>query len=184
MGEKLELETRRKIYNFIQKHPGVHEREISRRLDIPLSTLDYHLHFLSRKALISYSEDGHYKKYYPYGEVSTKEKETLGMLRQKAKRKIILFLLLNPNSTHKKICEHLNLSASTTSFHLNKLADIKIIKRNTIGRETEFTVYNPDFISNLILTYKKSFADDMVDRFVDTWMVLNPKNVRKKKKNK
>ena len=184
MGEELELETRRKIYSFIQEHPGTHEREISRRLHIPLSTLDYHLHLLSRRDLISSSEDGHYKKYYATGKISVKEKKIIGILRQKVKRKIIIFLLLNPDSTHKKICEYINLAPSTTSFHLNILVDLEIIKRNLIGRETEYYVENPEYISDLVLTYKKSFVDDMVERFADAWLDLHPKNIRKQKKEK
>ena len=44
----LKLETRRKIYTHILKAPGLHEREISRVLNIPLSTLDYHIQFLNK----------------------------------------------------------------------------------------------------------------------------------------
>jgi len=178
MGEKIELETRQKIYNFIQKHPGVHEREISRRLNIPLSTIDYHLHFLSKRQLISPSQDGHYKKYYTTGKISVKEKKILGILRQKPKRIIIIFLLLNPNSPHKKICRYLNLSASTTTFHLNKLVEFEIINKFPIGRETIYYIKNPEYISDLLITYKKSFVDDMVQRFSDSWLELHPKNIR------
>ncbi len=35
----LTLEIRGGIYNFILKYPGLHLREISRRMDIPFSTL-------------------------------------------------------------------------------------------------------------------------------------------------
>jgi len=174
MGKKLDLETRRKIYNFIQKHPGIYEREISRRLKIPLSTIDYHLHYLSKRKLITASDDGHYKKYYKSGKISIKEKKILGILRQKVKRKIILYLLLNPNSTHKKICEHLQLAASTTSFHLNMLREYNIIQKKVIGRESVFEIIDPDFISDIIITYRKSFVDDMVERFADTWLDLHP----------
>ena len=56
----LELETRRKIYDFIQKFPGLHVREISRRLEIPFSTLQYHLRFLEKRELVKAKDDGKY----------------------------------------------------------------------------------------------------------------------------
>jgi len=44
--DALDLEIRRSIYNHILKSPGLHERELARVLDIPLSTLDYHLYYI------------------------------------------------------------------------------------------------------------------------------------------
>lgn len=47
--DSLALETRRKIYNLILNYPGLHEREIARKLNLSLSTLDYHLHYLEKR---------------------------------------------------------------------------------------------------------------------------------------
>ena len=44
----LKLEIRRKIYDFVDKNPGLHVREISRRMDIPINTLIYHIKYLKK----------------------------------------------------------------------------------------------------------------------------------------
>jgi predicted transcriptional regulator len=184
MGDEqksLELKTRRIIYNHILKNPGLHERELSRQLELALSTLDYHLYYLKKRELVATKSDGHYTLYYASDKVGSKEKKMMSLLRQKAPRKIVIFLLINSSCTHKQICEYLGLAASTTSFHLKKLVKNEIIRRVEQGRETNFNVLEQDYISDLIITYKNSFLDDAVNRFADTWLELNPQSTRKKK---
>ena len=180
--EILELKTRRKIYNHILKHPGLHEREISRQLDIPLSTIDYHLFFLKKRELITDRTDERFTRYYVTGEIGTKDKKIIAALRQNVFRKAIVFLLLNPDSFHRDICNHLGLAPSTTSFHLNRLAELYILNRVQIGRETKYNIEEPEYISDLLITYQKSFFDDAVDRFVEAWLEMHPRYLRTTKK--
>ena len=185
MGAKessLELKTRRVIYKYILKNPGIHERELSRRIKIPLSTIDYHLYYLKRKELVLTKTDGHYTLLYASGKVGEKDKKILAVLRQKAPRKIIIFLLLNTFSFHRDICSSIGLAPSTTSFHLNKLVELDLITKNERGRETLYKINEPEYISDLIITYKKSFLDNAVNRFADTWLDLHPRHLRKQKK--
>jgi len=186
MGEKkeLDLKTRAKIYQYILKNPGLHERELSRVLDIPLSTIDYHLYFLKKRELIISKSDGHYTFYFVSGKIGIKDKTIFKVLRQKVTRNIIIFLLLKKEATHGTIKDEIALAPSTVSFHLKKLVDLEILKVKVVGRETFYSAIEPDYISDLIITYKKSFLDDAVDRFADTWLELHPKHLKKNKKKK
>jgi predicted transcriptional regulator len=177
----LELEIRRKIYTLIERSPGLHERELARLLNIPLSTLDYHLFYMKKRGLLCDQSDGKYTRYYCTCSISGKDKLVLSMLRQKIPRKIVLFLLTHINSTHKTICNHLGVSPSTTSFHLSKLTDLQVVERLDYGRETIFSINNPEHISDLLSTYQKSFIDGAVDSFIATWVEMRPKHLRKKK---
>jgi len=187
MGEKeksLELRTRRIIYKHILKNPGLHEREIARQLEVALGTLDYHLYYLKKKELVITKTDGHYTQYYVAGKIGKKDKKFLAVLRQKVPRKIVIFLLLNNFSYHRDICNHIGLAPSTTSFHLNKLVDLDLVEKKAEGRESIFTIKEKEYISDLIISYKKSFLDDAVNRFADTWLDLHPRHIRKSKKEK
>jgi len=179
-----ELQTRRIIYKYILKHPGLHERELARQLNLPLGTLDYHLYYLKKQELVTTASDGHYTQYYISGKISSKDKKLIATLRHEALRKIIIFLLLENSSYHREICEHLKLARSTTTFHLNKLVELEIINRTQKGRDSVFDIKDPQHISNLIITYKKSFLDDAVNRFADTWLELHPRQLRKTKRKK
>lgn len=180
--EILELQIRRKIYAHILKHPGLHEREIARQLNIPLSTLDYHLFSLKKKELITDRMDDRFTRYYISGKIGSKDKHIIAILRQKVFRKIIIFLILNPDSFHRDICSHVGLASSTISFHLNRLAELNILVRIEIGRGTKYSVGEPEHISDLLITYQKSFFDDAVDRFVDSWLEMHPRHLRKTKR--
>jgi predicted transcriptional regulator len=155
------------IYSHIVKHPGIHERELSRQLKIPLSTLDYHLYFLKKRKLVTGVSDGYYTKFYAEGKFSLKDEQLLGALRKKILRKIIIYLLLNNSANHKEVHTHVGLSPSTTSFHLKKLVDLGVVKKTVKGRNTYFQIKNPKYVSKTIKKYKNSFLDSNVDRFLD-----------------
>jgi predicted transcriptional regulator len=53
----LENEHRREIYNFVKENPGLHMRELQRKLEIPLSTLEYHLDYRKRCYLLFARKD-------------------------------------------------------------------------------------------------------------------------------
>jgi len=62
-NEPLELDTRKRIYDLIDSTPGIHFREISRRLDIPMGVVEYHIHYLMKKDMIIARKEGRYKRY-------------------------------------------------------------------------------------------------------------------------
>jgi len=162
--EVLELKTRRQIYNHILKHPGLHEREISRQSTIPLSTLDYHLFFLKKRGLVTNRSDERYTRYYIAGAIGIKDKRIIAILRQNVFRKVIIFLLLHPHSFHRDICNYLELAPSTISFHLNRLANLEVVNRIQVGRETKYYIEEVEYVSDLLITYQKSFFESKKER--------------------
>ena len=87
------LQTRRKIYDFINKYPGLHLREISRRSNIPLGSLRYYIKSLDKYGLIVIKTDHKFKRYYVNQTVGEKDKELLNILRQDIPLRVILMLL-------------------------------------------------------------------------------------------
>lgn len=168
----LALETRRKIYELISKSPGLHKREIARELNMSLSTIDYHLHYMEKKSLVTAKFDGKYKRYF-VAEAKPEDKRILPLLRQETPRRIILFLLEKPRAIHKEICQHVKKAPSTVSFHLKKLIEAGIIEEISLGKEKAYVVKNPEKVIDLLVTYKSTFLDRAVDKFVDTWMSLS-----------
>lgn len=170
----LYLEIRRRIFQHISKSPGLHERELARELHLSMSTLDYHLNCLKKSKLIMTKTDGRYTRYYIIGKFGVMDKKVLALLRQKTPRKIIMYLLLHPKATHRKICNYLTLSPSTTTFHLQKLIEAEVIDCIQIGREKYYTIKDSDYTLNILITYRRSFLDSAVDKFIDTWFEINP----------
>ena len=89
----LELQTRRNIYDIIVKNPGLHLRELSRRIDISYGNFIHHLNFLLKQEYVITKSDSRYKRYYVSNKIGKQEKEFLNIVRQDIPRKIVLLLL-------------------------------------------------------------------------------------------
>src|SRR4030066_98710 len=90
--EILGNENRRRVYSVIEANPGIHMRELQRVLDMPLTTLEYHLTYMSRKKILFKESDGHYNRYY-VRPLDSEDKKILSALRQKRMREIVFLVL-------------------------------------------------------------------------------------------
>lgn len=167
--EVLNNTRRRKIYNAVTKQPGLHLRELERRLNIPLSTLNYHLDYLVRFNLLERRSDGHYTRFYSKG-IDESEKDLLKVLRQKTSRKILLKLMLEGKMSYQEMHSYFKMPSSTLSFYLSKLVEAKAVSVIRIGRENYYMIKNENRIARLLIIYKTSFIDILVDKMMSTWM--------------
>lgn len=176
MEDPLELETRRRIYLHIQKIPGAHMREIGRDLEIPMGTLEYHLHYLVKAELLTTRQDPRYTRYFATGGLSRRDKDVLALLRQKVPRQIAARLLLEPGSSHGALLAKFALAPSTLSFHLKKLVLAGIVSQEKQGRENLYRVVEPDLVARVLVQHKETFFDDVIDRFAAVWQGLEPRS--------
>ncbi|MFO8110128.1 MAG: winged helix-turn-helix transcriptional regulator [Thermoplasmata archaeon] len=163
--DTLELEPRKKIYEAIKDNPGTHLRKLDRILDMPLGTIRYHLRVLDKRSLIVSKKEGKYKRFYVRGEIDTTDKNRLAVLRKEFPRTIILYLLEFPGSTHKEISEVMDVAPSTLSYHLKKLVDEDMITAS----QRKYRVKNEKEVADLLIQYRRTFLDSLVDRFVRMW---------------
>lgn len=175
LDDPLELETRRRIFQHVQKFPGAHMREIGRELDIPMGTLEYHLHYLAKADLLTTRQDARYTRYFATGELSRRDKDVLAVLRQKVPRQIAAHLLLEPGSSHGALLTKFALAPSTLSFHIKKLLASGIVSQEKSGRENLYRVVEPELVSRVLIQHRESFFDDVIDRFAEVWQGLEPR---------
>lgn len=170
----LQLDVRRKIYDVIEHSPGLHFREIQRRCELAVGSLQYHLDYLQKHHIIRTQTEGKFVRYYSVrgrqvGEGQTHEigQKTMAFLRHESTRKIILFLLSQKRANNERIAEEIQLSPSTTSWHLDKLVEAGVLIRQREGRKSFFELVNASAAQQLLITFKKSFLDQAVDNFVE-----------------
>jgi predicted transcriptional regulator len=166
---EFELDTRRAVFEFIKSNPGSHMREIQRRLDMPIGLLKFHIQYLIKHEIIIEKVDRYYKRYYLSGGLGSFDRELLTVLRQDNPRRIILFLLEHPGSKHKHLLAQFELKPSTLSFYLKNLINKQILLRKRGGRESSYTLIDTERIVQVLITYRPSFLDKLVDRFLETW---------------
>lgn len=158
--EYLDLKTRREIYNFITQQPGLHLDEISKKMNIPQDSINYHLGYLKKLGVLIEIPDDEYVRYYIAKKISEREREMLHLLRQDVPLKIIMFLLMNPEASWMNISRHLKRHPKTISFHLKKLIAADAIETIPNGREIRYAVKNEEDIFYLLNEYGEEFSDD------------------------
>jgi predicted transcriptional regulator len=91
-------------------------------------------------------------------------------LRQESVRKILLCILAEKGCNQKSIVDKVGHSVSTVSWHLKRLEESGIVMSVNVGKEKRYTLSADETeLMRLLVTYKRSLLDTMVDRIVETW---------------
>ena len=167
--EVLENENRRKAYCLIESNQGIHFRELQRLMNIPATTLEYHLSYMVRKKIAYAEKEGQFRRYYTKP-LDEEDKKILSALRQKKIREVVLFIIASEKAKYQSLSDNLKLPYSTLSFYLKYLVDRDILLREKIGYETIYTVRDPDRVAKVLIAYKSGFLDKMVDKALNVWL--------------
>ncbi len=167
----LELETRRKIYELVKRYSGDHFRALERKSNLSVGVLKYHINFLTKHNFIRQEKDGNNTRYF-IANIQHENRKLLGLLRQKNIRKIILCIFSNENCHHEDIVKYVNISPSTVSWYLKRLEREEIISYVKDGRKTTYSLrIDKEEIVKLLVTYKESFLDALVNKTVEMWEI-------------
>ena len=169
MDRILQLEARKRVFDAIKENPGIHMRGLERKTGIPMGTLRYHLRYLEKHEMIVEKRSGRMVTYYPSvsgSSVDAQDKKYLAVLRQEIPRLIVLHLMMHPHTSHSDLKPHFMISPSTLSYHLKKLLDSGIIIKDSEGL---YYVADEERVARILIRYRQSFLDAMVDSFVRFW---------------
>lgn len=174
----LELETRRDIYALVRSVPGLHMRDIQRRLELSIALAEYHLRYLEEAGMLVSVEEGGYRRYYPATAVDggpgigARDRRVLSVLRQPVALRIALYLLTVESSTLSEVAAALERSPSGLSFHLKKLVRHGIVRRLERTEGRGYAIEDRRYITRLLLAYRP--PPDMVDECAELWDSLSP----------
>ncbi len=157
---------RERIRREIILNPGLHFRELQRRLSLPTGVLEYHLNRLVKDGDVEALRDGKYVRYYPSMALTREDKRLLKVLRRGTIRKILLFLADGPR-TGTEISEALGITPSTTSRHLAYLQSEGVIAVEKRGRTKYYSLRERERMIAVLKKFRRSFMDKLVDNFLD-----------------
>lgn len=170
--EVLDLAARRRILEFIRESPGMHLRGIAEALAMPVSTLEYHCYHLERHGHLTSRDTGGFKAFYPAEGMDRRDKDILYLVRHEGPRRIATHLILNPGTTPGELKIVTGLSGPTLTFHLKKMKASGLLREEPAGRTKKLYLVDAERVASVLVTYRKSFVDDAVDRFAGVWMEL------------
>ena len=142
----LELETRRQLYEFILKNPGLHFSEISRKLNIPKTTLTFHLNTLEKHGLITSIYEEENSRFFVKHDFGNLEKKLIHILRKETPRNIILYIGWATCASQAELSRELEKSNKTIEKHLKKLLELGVIELVPIENGVMYTVKNISII--------------------------------------
>ncbi|MFH0715012.1 MAG: transcriptional regulator [Candidatus Diapherotrites archaeon] len=174
MADALALETRQKLYAEIRKSPGLHFREIQRRTSMATGALQYHLEYLEKNDLLKSEKVDNTKRYYAMRvEHLPQEEKWMPLLRQDKMRHAALYLLTKKNASILQAARKLKLPYSSTAKLLDKMSDSGLLLKNKRRKEASYSIASPKEAAQLLIRYRSSFLDKLVDEFVNVWGELH-----------
>jgi predicted transcriptional regulator len=163
----LALKSRRTIFSHISGNPGTYLREMETALGVSVGDLQYHLGQLEKAGLIYSHDDGKRRGYFVASEIQYFDRQAISTIRMRTPRRIIIFLLMNPEATFQQILAEFNFTKGALSFQLKRLAVSGMVQKGKKERESTYKVSEPEKVKNLLVTYRASIADEVLDNVVD-----------------
>ena len=168
--DPLELETRRRAYELVASTPGLHLRDLARRLEMDVRTAMYHLEQLEKHGLVAGIEEGGYRRFFPRTAdgrkaevVDARDKPLVALLRKRVPLYVSLVLLTRDAATHGELAEHAGVSPSTLSYHLDRMERTGLLGRDGV----KYVLREADRVARLLYAYRPT--QDLIDQFLALW---------------
>ena len=142
---------------------------MEKELSLTIGDLQYHLQQLEKADLITSHDDGRRKRYFVKNEVNYLDREILSFIKMRTPRRIIIFLLLHPESSFKEILAEFHFTKGALSFHLKKLINTDIVVPSKKEKEMAYRIKDEDRISQILITYQSGILDGVLNGFIDLW---------------
>ena len=142
----LNQSTRLSIYNFVEANPGVHFRAVCSGLNISIGVAQYHLGILTKTGLISFFQDGRYKRYFRSKSFGAKEMQAISVLRHKTAGKILRLLSENSSLAHHDLASKLEISSQALSWQMRGLREMNLVDSVTESIEVTYSINEESFM--------------------------------------
>jgi predicted transcriptional regulator len=160
--------TRRRIFDFVVRHPGSSARTIQRGVGLGWGETAYHLGQLLRQGALRRERGGRRDYYFP-PEIPDLERQVLLSMQSAVERAVLVELARTPGLSFGDLCGRLGIGKSTLAFHLKFLLAAGILAAENLGATRRYRTRQPDLILRLYGAYRDSFEERWVDRFSSTW---------------
>lgn len=168
--------TRQRVYELVDEHPGLHLREIARRLDLRASHAEYHLHQLGKAGLVKTEASDGYTRFFvaiepnreiPSGAVQPEDRPWLSLLRQERPLEIVAHLLQEGPSQMGEIADAMDIAKSTLSYHVDKLGEEDVVERVREGNQRYIRLTDRERVIRLLVQHEP--PEDLVAGFEQLW---------------
>lgn len=124
-GDVMDHAARDRAFEVVKAKPGASVLEVAEDLDVAWSTAAYHLAVLEREGFIAGERRGRHRRFFAVG--SGASREEVFATEHPTARRILETVRGAPGVTQKEIAAAAGVSASTASWHLERLAQAGLV---------------------------------------------------------
>lgn len=135
--EVLHHPVRSEIHDVVGEEPGIHFRELQRRLEAGRGALEHHLDKLVDANVLAEDEAEGYTCYFVQGSVDPEIVAVAPLLRTDTARDLLAAAAEAPGASVNALSEAADVSNSTASYHLDKLEEAGLVAKDRGGHGLE-----------------------------------------------
>jgi predicted transcriptional regulator len=159
MGESV-LTSRERVLALVATQPGLHLRELPRRLGLSLRSVRYHLDTLVEAQLVTAHRSGRFERWFVTGSFSTEDHALISALRVGAQRKILTLLLHEGPMRFGAIERATALASATMVQSLGRLNAEGLVE---LGDDRLYRLCDRGAVQMRLDLYRQRFPDLMAD---------------------
>ncbi|MCI4371147.1 MAG: winged helix-turn-helix transcriptional regulator [Thermoplasmata archaeon] len=159
MGESA-LTSRDRILALVVQQPGLHLRELPRRLGISLRAVRYNLDALADEDLVVSQRSGRFERWFSAGSFSSEERELISALRVRGQRAILTVLLHGGASRFVELQAQTGLSSATVAHYLDRLVESGLVE---LAADRSYRLRDADATRMRLTLYRERFPDLLAD---------------------
>jgi predicted transcriptional regulator len=159
MNESLSA-PRERILSLLERDPGLHLRELPRRLDLSLRAVRYHLEILERDDAVTVHRSGRFERWFPGRAFSREDRAVISALRVRGER-TVLQLLLTQGPLH--FAELRVLTRSSPGSLIRYLEQLTADGLVFLDKARTYSLRDPEALRGRLGRFRLRFPDLLSD---------------------
>jgi len=155
MGESVQT-SRERVLALVAAQPGLHLRELPRRLGLSLRSVRYHLENLEEHDLVAPHRSGRFARWFSAGAFSTDDRTLISALRVRGQRTILSELLEKGPMRFAALERGTGLSSATLVQYLHRLSSDALIE---VAEDRRYRLRDPGAIEMRLSLYRERFPE-------------------------
>jgi predicted transcriptional regulator len=152
--------SRERILALVVAQPGLHLRELPRRLGLSLRSVRYHLEALEEERLVVPHRSGRYERWFGVGNLSSQDHALISALRVSSQRTILSSLLRAGPMRFGSLGTATALSSATLVQSLGRLSAEGLVE---LGDDRHYRLRDSEAVEMRLALYRHRFPDLMAD---------------------
>ena len=161
----ISLAPRSHILHRLRRDPGLHLRELARRVELPLGTVRYHLVRLEEREQVVRHRAGRFVRWFPRENLSRRDRALISALRVHSQRLVIATLMEEGAARFSVLGVATGLSSATLSRNLRKLTRSGLVTRSG----WTYRLADPEAVREGLARFRGRFPDLLAEAAMEVF---------------